>query len=235
MRLSQENKIENYKVFSWKKPDWIGEISGIACPGEHQQGWENLLTVNRQVRSVGELGLFWKTERTTLTFLNLHDSCTYLSEPRGGLGMERVCVSVELFLLMPSSVAQSCVVLVATQMLGTNCGSTQYQDRTGLTALTGQVGSQGWREVLYCRSQVCRDLGYRTEDQHLKPNRTLNHTYETICITWHPMAVVAKRQWCRYTSNSILSLINSGWVSPFSSKAKTHNFEDFDSEELTWH
>lgn len=52
-------------------------------------------------------------------------------------------MSVELFLLMPSSVAQSCVVLVATQMLSTNCGSTQYQDRTGLTALTGQVGSQG--------------------------------------------------------------------------------------------
>lgn len=64
-----------------------------------------------------------------------------MSDPRGGLGdgesgCECVC---QAFLTDAFSCTQSCVVLVATQMLGTKCASAQYQDRTGLTAPTGRI------------------------------------------------------------------------------------------------
>lgn len=119
------------------------------------------------LRSLACYHLPWKTENT-LTCLNLHDGCTYLWDPRGDLrDGESECLKV--FLWMPTTVAQWCVGIVATRVLGTNCDSAH--DWTGVSALTGQVGSQGWKELLCCTFQVCRDAW----DISLKIN-TLNLT-----------------------------------------------------------
>lgn len=93
---------------------------------------------------------------------------------------------------------QMCFVVVATQLQGTNCDGTQHKGITGTTVLTGQVESQWGREVLYCKSVICRDAW----DVLLRLN-TCNLTgywstlSQTNYIIWHPNGRSSKNHGAR--------------------------------------
>lgn len=159
MRPSQKKK-RITKFPPEKNWDWIGEISEAACPSEHWEEEANRLTVNRQIRSVWNTWLVFtclERLRTTLTSLNLHEGCTYLSDPRRGLGVGESVCECQAFL----TDAYKCSTIQKPECCDCSYTDAGYKlwlypvPRQDCDCPHRQVGPQGWREVLNCRSQVC--------------------------------------------------------------------------------